>query len=202
MIGFAAYPRRAQFQARLGRPLLAALFLFVLSAGAARCETRVEFWSHGWGMGPNGMMYFPHAFVVIRHSAGPDDPPKEEAWGYTAASTWDIGVFAHPSKGMVDQPDPTYRKKATLHFAVEATDAQYAALHQVIDAWGGPGSPLYDLNAHNCVGFAAAMASALGLQIPPTIGRDPSKFLEAVRRLNPGRFIETPAAAAPATGAH
>jgi hypothetical protein len=143
-------------------------------------------------------MYFPHAFVVITHADKPGDPPKEEAWGYTAASTWDVSVFAHPAKGMVDQPDPTYRKKAVLHFTVEASDAQYAALQQVIRAWGGPESPLYDLNSHNCVGFAAAMANALGLQTPATIGRDPAKFLEGVRKLNPGRLVEASGAAAPA----
>jgi hypothetical protein len=197
MIGLALAPHAAVFR-HVSRLFVVGLAVLALSAGAARCETTVAFYSHGWGMGPNGMMYFPHAFVVIQHADKAGDPLKEEAWGYTAASTWDIGVFAHPAKGMVDQPDPTYRKKAVLHFTVEASDAQYAALHQVIDAWGGPDSPLYDLNRHNCVGFAAAMASALGLQIPDAIGRDPAKFLEAVRRLNPGRFVEVASGAPPA----
>jgi hypothetical protein len=189
MVAFIAGPR-------LARLVLAGLALLLIGVGAARAETTVAFYSHGWGVGPNGMMYFPHAFVVIHHADKPGDPPKEAAWGYTAASTWDIGVFAHPAKGMVDQPDPTYRKKATLHFTVTASDAQYAAMQQVIQAWGGPDSPLYDLDHHNCVGFAAAMASALGLQTPATIGRDPAKFLEGVRKLNPGRLVEASASAA------
>ncbi|HWF76893.1 MAG TPA: hypothetical protein VN694_06915 [Caulobacteraceae bacterium] len=184
---------------RAARILLAGFAALLLSAGAGRCDTVVAFWSHGWGLGPNGMMYFPHAFVVITHSAKPGDPPQQEAWGYTAADPNDITVFARSSKGMVDQPNPDYRKKATLHFEVTASDEQYAALHKVIDTWGGPGAQLYNLKSHNCVGFVADLAAALGLQIPTTIGEDPSKFLEGVRRLNPGRLLEASAAAAPAS---
>jgi hypothetical protein len=193
------FASRARALQQLGRLLAAGLVALMLTAGAARCETTVDFYSHGWGMGPNGLMYFPHAFVVIRRAGQPGDAPKEEAWGYTAASTWDIGVFAHAAKGMVDQPDPVYRKKAVLHFSVEASDEEYAALRRVIDAWGGPDAPLYDLNSHNCVGFVAALASAVDLQIPTTIGRDPDRFLEGVRRLNPGRLMEASADHMPAT---
>ncbi|HEX3408079.1 MAG TPA: hypothetical protein VHS81_12650, partial [Caulobacteraceae bacterium] len=124
---------------RAARLVLASLAALLLGAGVGRCDTVVAFWSHGWGVGPNGMMYFPHAFVVITHSAKPGDPPQEEAWGYTAADPNDITVFARSSKGMVDQPNPDYRKKAVLHFEVAVSDDQYAALHRVIDGWGGPG---------------------------------------------------------------
>jgi hypothetical protein len=190
---------RAWAGPRLGRLLLAGLVALLLSAGAARCDTTVAFYSHGWGVAPNGMMYFPHAFVVITHTAKPGDPPTKEAWGYTAADPNDIGAFVHSAKGLVDQPNPAYRTKAVMHFAVTASDEQYAALHKVIDGWGGPGAPLYNLKSHNCVGFVADLASAVGLQIPASIGEDPTKFLEAVRRLNPGRLIEASAAPAGAT---
>jgi len=185
---------------RLGRFVLAGLVLLMASAGAARCETTVAFYSHGWGVAGSGMLYFPHAFVVIRRSSATADPPQEEAFGYTAADPNDITVFAHSARGMVNQPDPTYRKRATLHFTVTASEDQYAALKKVVDAWGGQGAPLYDLKTHNCVGFVAELANALGLQIPATIGEDPAKFLEGVRRLNAGRLIEASAdapAAAP-----
>ncbi len=178
---------------RLGRLMLAGLVLVLVSAGAARCDTTVAFYSHGWGVAGSGMLYFPHAFVVIRRSGAAGDAPQEEAFGYTAADPNDITVFARSAKGMVNQPDPTYRKKATLHFTVTASDDQYEALKKVVDAWGGQGAPLYDLKTHNCVGFVAELASALGLQIPATIGEDPAKFLEGVRRLNTGRLIEASA---------
>ena len=180
---------------RLGRLVLAGIVLLLASAGAARCETTVAFYSHGWGVAGSGMLYFPHAFVVIRHSAAPGDPPQEEAYGFTAADPNDITVFARSARGLVNQPDPTYRKKATLHFTVTASDDQYAAMKRVVDAWGGPGAPLYDLKNHNCVGFVAELANAVGLAIPATIGEDPAKFLEGVRRLNGGRLIEARAAA-------
>jgi hypothetical protein len=182
--------------ARAAHLLLAGFVTLLLSAGAGRCDTTVGFYSHGWGVGPNGMMYFPHAFVVIRHADKPGDPPQEEAWGYTAADPNDITVFARSSKGMVDQPNPDYRKKAVLHFEVAVSDDQDAALHRVIDGWGGPAAPLYNLKSHNCVGFVAELATAAGLQIPTTIGEDPAKFLEGVRRLNPGRLLEASAASA------
>jgi hypothetical protein len=187
MLAFFAGPR-------LARIVVAGLALLLISAGAGRCDTTVAFYSHGWGVAPNGMMYFPHAFVVITHSAKPGDPPQEEAWGYTAADPNDITVLARSSKGVVDQPNPDYRKKAVLHFDVTASDDQYAALHKVIDIWGGPGAQLYNLKSHNCVGFVAELATALGLQIPATIGEDPAKFLEGVRRLNPERLAESSAA--------
>jgi hypothetical protein len=183
---------------RAARILLAGFLALLLSGGAARCDTVVAFYSHGWGVAPSGMMYFPHAFVVITRTAKPGDPPQQEAWGYTAADPNDITVFARSSKGMVDQPNPDYRKKGTLHFQVTASDEQYAALHQVIDTWGGPGAQLYNLKSHNCVGFVAALATAVGLTIPTTIGEDPTKFLEGVRLLNPGRLVEASAEAAPA----
>ena len=178
------------------RLLLAALVALLLSAGPGRCDTTVAFYSHGWGVAPNGMMYFPHAFVVITHAAKPGDPPQEEAWGYTAADPNDITVFARSSKGMVDRPNPAYRKKGVMHFQVTVSDDQYAALHRVIDAWGGPGAPLYNLKSHNCVGFVADLAAALDLQIPTTIGEDPAKFLDGVRRLNAGRLTQASAAQA------
>ena len=181
--------------ARFARLVLTGLVALLLSAGAARCETTVSFYSHGWGTGPNGMVYFPHAFVVIHRDANSADPPPEEAWGYTAADPNDPTVFVRPSRGMVDQPNPNYRGKAVLHFTVAISDDQYAALHQVIDTWGGPHAKLYDLRSHNCVGFVAELATTIGLTIPTTIGEDPSKFLEGVRRMNPGRLVEAEAAA-------
>jgi len=186
--------------ARPARLLLAGIVALLVSAAAARADTTVAFYSHGWGVAPSGMVYFPHAFVVITHADEPGDPPKQEAWGFTAADPNDITVFAHSAKGEVDQPNPTYRQRAVLHFEVSASDEQYAALHKVIEAWGGPGAPLYDLRSHNCVGFVADLASALDLKIPTWIGEDPAKFLEAVRRLNPGRLLAaSTAAAAPAS---
>jgi hypothetical protein len=160
----------------------------------------VSFYSHGWGLGPGGFMYFPHAFVVIEHSTSADAAPTEEAYGFTAASTTDPTVLMRPSQGTVERPDPVYRQKAVLHFTVAASDDQYAALKQTIAAWGGPGAPLYDLSSHNCVGFVGAIAQSVGLKTPATVGEDPVKFIEAMRKLNPDRLVDLapPAAASQA----
>jgi hypothetical protein len=196
------FVRTAPLGARLAQAVLTGLAVLLFSAGAARCDTTVSFYSHGFGLAPSGMLYVPHAFVVITHSAGPGDPPKDEAYGYTAADPNDIGVFARPAKGEVNEPNPAYRQKAVLHFQVTASEEQYAALHKVIDGWGGPGAPLYNLKSHNCVGFVAELAGALGLQLPAAIGEDPTKFLEAVRRLNPGRLLEAAAGQGAASALH
>jgi hypothetical protein len=60
-------------------------------------------------------------------------------------------------------------------------------MHRVIDAWGAADAPLYDLDRHNCVGFVAALARAADLETPAAVGRDPVRFLEAVKQLNRGR---------------
>ncbi|HEY1750786.1 MAG TPA: hypothetical protein VGG29_05960 [Caulobacteraceae bacterium] len=172
------------------------LALSLAGAGAALADTTVSFYSHGWGVGTNGFLYFPHAFVVIRRTS-PDGAAKQEAYGYTAASTTDITVLMHPSRGVVEEPNGTYRKHATLHFTVTLTDAQYQALEARVAWWGAATSPLYNLDGHNCISFVADLASSIGLQVPDAGGRDPARFLEGVKRLNGERLMA--AAGAPVT---
>jgi hypothetical protein len=174
----------------------------LLFGGLAYCGTTVSFYTHGWGLGPGGMMYFPHAFVVIERSTSADAPPTEESYGFTAASTTDPSVLMRPSQGTVERPNPVYRKAAVLHFTVEISDAQYDALKQTLTAWGGPGAPLYDLGSHNCVGFVGAIAEAVGLKTPAgNPGEDPVKFVEGVRKLNPDRLVALTTAEAAAQNA-
>jgi hypothetical protein len=165
----------------------------LLAAGAAQAGTTVSFYSHGWGVGVNGFLYFPHAFVVIRRATTPDAAPQVESYGYTAASVYDPTVIMRPSRGVVEQPNETYRKHATLHFTVEISDDQYRALRERVSFWGASTSPLYNLNGHNCISFVADLATTIGLQIPDAGGRDPDRFLEGVKRLNAGRLTEAAA---------
>jgi len=177
---------------------IAALTLALVVAGGARGAITVSFYSHGWGMGPHGFIYFPHAFVVIERTDAAGARASEETYGFTAVGQ-DPSVLMHPTPGEVIPEDPVYLKKSILHFTVEATEAQYQALKAKVAAWAAPGSPLYDLNGHNCITFVAELAGALGLQAPPPTGRDPGRFLEGVRQLNPGRLI---GAAADPPGGH
>jgi len=171
--------------------------LAVLAAGVlagllvtltAQAAPTAAFYSHGWGVGPDTYIYFPHAFVVI-HGAAPQAP--DEAYGFTAVSQG-LVALVRPTRGMVERPEPAYRGEATLHFTVALSDDEYVAVRAVIDAWGRTGAPLYNLDKHNCVGFVAALAQAADLKTPEAIGRDPEKFLEAVRRLNPERVAALP----------
>jgi hypothetical protein len=178
-------------------PAVLGAFLAFAVAAAAHAAITVAFYSHGWGMGPHGFIYFPHAFVVIERPGAAGAAASEETYGYTAVGQ-DPSVLMHPTPGQVIPEDPVYLKKSTLHFTVEASEAQYQALRAVVAAWAAAGSPLYDLNGHNCITFVAVLAQALGLTTPPPTGRDPGRFLEAVRQLNGGRL--TRVADSPAAG--
>jgi hypothetical protein len=94
-------------------------------------------------VGPDTYIYFPHAFVVS-HGAPPQAP--DEGYGFTAVSQG-LVALVRPTKGMVERPGPAHRREATLHFTVALTDDDYAAMRKVIDAWGGKGAPLYDLDS-------------------------------------------------------
>jgi hypothetical protein len=187
------------------RALIAGLCLSLLAADAAFGDAAVSFYSHGWGVRIDGYMYFPHAFVVIRRETAPDDARTLESYGFTAVSQGPDALTG-PTRGIVKPAADAYRREAALHFTVEATDAQYQALLAEVAAWGGPGAAPYDLRRHNCLGFVAALAKALDLKLPPTTGMDPAKFLEEVRRLNPGRLVEAnaspPLAGPPQRAAH
>lgn len=177
-------------------PLIAlALVLALAAAGAAHAGITISFYSHGWGMG-QGLIYFPHAFVLIERT-GDDGKPSDETYGYTAVAQ-DPSVLMRPTPGEVIPEDPVYLKKSTLHFTLQITEAQYEALKAKVAAWAAPASPLYNLNGHNCITFVAELADVLGLRTPPPTGRDPGRFLEAVRQLNLARL--TTASAAPASG--
>jgi hypothetical protein len=167
-------------------PLAAFVFALAL-AGAAQAGITVAFYSHGWGVGPHGFVYFPHAFVVIERTGADGAAPTDESYGYTAVGQ-DPSVLMHPTPGEVIPEDPAYLKKSTLHFTLQISEAQYQALKAKVAAWAGPSSPLYDLNGHNCITFVAELADALGLKTPPPTGRDPGKFLDAVRSLNADRL--------------
>jgi hypothetical protein len=178
-------------------PILALVVSLAL-AGAAHAAITVSFYSHGWGTGAHGFIYFPHAFIMIERP-GPDGAPAPpESYGFTAVGQ-DISVLMHPTPGQVIPEDPVYLTRSTLHFTLQITEGEYQALRATAAKWAAPGAPLYNLDGHNCITFVAELASALGLKIPPPTGRDPGKFLEGVRQLNAARL---PAGAAPATPAH
>lgn len=162
--------------------VFAGLVASLILVGAAFADTTVSFYSHGWGVTGFGYVYFPHAFIVVRRTT-PGDAPQEESYGFTAVSQGPDALVG-PTKGEVVPANPAYVKQAVLHFTLTITDEQYQALRKVVDAWGGPDAPPYDLRHHNCVDFAAALTDALGLQRPTKPGQDPSKFLEEVKREN------------------
>ncbi len=177
---------------------LAAFVCALAAAGVAHAGITISFYSHGWGLG-HGLVYFPHAFVLIERTGAPDAPVSRETYGYTAIAQ-DPSVLLHPTPGEVIPEDPSYLKRSTLHFTLTISEAQYRALKATVAAWAAPGSQLYSLDGHNCITFVADLAQELGLKTPPPTGRDPGRFLEAVRRLNAARFAARTVAAVGPSG--
>jgi hypothetical protein len=138
-------------------------------------------------MGRGGFIYFPHAFVVIERTSDDGAPPTREAYGFTAVSPNAV-LLAKKGRGKISEPDPRYTGVSRLHFQMTLTDEQYAAVKQSIADWGDA----YDLDNRNCIAFVAALARAVGLEVGDATGRDPVKFLEAVRRANAARLEAPP----------
>lgn len=155
---------------------IAALFVCAL-AGHASAETRVDFYSHGWGTGPDGFVYFPHAFLALSDQGG-----SPRTYGFTAGAGAGVGALIRATKGEVQPADPRYISKSRLHFTVTIPDAEAARLEAWIAQWAA--DDRYDLRRRNCISFIAGAAEALGLATPPKVSLDPAVVLEAIRRLN------------------
>jgi hypothetical protein len=165
--------------------LVAAL---TVGATSAYAET-ISFFTHGWGMRGVGFIYFPHAFVVIERAA--DDPggPGRESYGFTAANPNAV-MLTGRSAGEIISQDEQYASLAQLHFSLHITHAQYLAVEAAIETWRNADGDRYDLDRRNCISFVAAIARSLGLTTPDRVGRNPSAFMEAVRRANSDRLAE------------
>jgi hypothetical protein len=143
-------------------------------------------------MGRGGFIYFPHAFVVIERTSDDGAPPTRESYGFTAVSPNAV-LLAKKGKGKVSEPDPRYTAVSRLHFQMTLTDDEYAALKRSVAEWGDA----YDLDNRNCIAFVAALARAVGLNVGEAKGRDPAKFLEAVRKANAARLAPPTVIVAP-----
>ena len=165
---------------------LAFQLLALAVATAARADTSVSFYAHGWGA-KGDFVYFPHAFVVITRTGEDGRPGSDESYGFTAVSQTPDLLF-HATRGAVEPADPAYRGLSALRFSLTVSADEYRAIRDVVWRWGRDGAPLYDLKRHNCVDFIAEIARAAGLATPAVPGADPGKFLEAVRRMNAERI--------------
>lgn len=154
-------------------------------AGPAAAEVKVSFYSHGWGVGPNGFTYFPHAFIRIE-GAPAGGEPVDDTFGFTAT---DPTAAALNLRGYVKPADPRYIGNSQLHFWVIINDDTYRVMMDRIAWWQSPEGWVYNIRSRNCIDFVADMAATLGLEPGGTRTWKPGVFMDDTVRRNAGKLI-------------
>ncbi|WP_150131357.1 hypothetical protein [Caulobacter mirabilis] len=165
------------------------LLLFILVTGGwastAAAQVTVTFYSHGWGIGPGGVTYFPHAFIKVAGTPLAGGEAVDRTFGFTAT---DLTTAMTNRPGIVKPADPRYIDDSTPHFSVVATDEQYAVLLEKIRWWMTPEGSVYNLKTRNCIHFVAEMAEILGLKPGNTRTWKPVVFMTDTEKKNPGKL--------------
>ena len=168
------------------RPLLRLIALLCLCVGytlPAQAAVTITFWSHELGHS------FPHAFFTVRGVADAGGAPVDANFGFTAKSV-SPALLMGPVAGKLDIATPTYIAASDAQFWVVMTDAQYAAVLGLVDAWSeGKPDSVYRLGDHNCVHFVKEAARLVGLSAldQPKLMKKPRSYLRAVLAGNAGR---------------
>lgn len=172
------------------------VLIVLLTAGwaqSAAAEVRVTFYSHGWGVGPRGETYFPHAFIRVEGQTA-EGPPINETFGFTGTN---LSRSMSNRPGVVVAADPRYLGASTAHFWLIITDDQYRALMAMIAWWKTPEGSTYNLRTRNCIHFTAEVARTLGLEPGTTRTWKPMEFMADTARRNGGRIAAVAGLAAP-----
>ncbi len=165
--------------------LLAVLVFWTGFAMPAQAAVTITFWSHELGNS------FPHAFFTMRGVADAGGAPIDANFGFTAKSLTPALLFK-PVAGKLDIAKPFYVKGSDAQFSVVMTDAQYAAVLALVDAWSeGKPDSVYRLSDHNCVHFVKEAARLVGLTDldQPKLMKKPRSYLKAVLSANAARVI-------------
>lgn len=172
------------------RRLLLALVLLV-AALPAQAAVTMTFYSREFGTS------FPHAFVAMSGTLDGDGTVVEGSWGFTAVSITPA-ILMGSVPGKLESVTDSYRRGSDAHFSVVLSDAQYAAVHRVIDDWRTRGGKSYNLNRANCVHFVGELARAAGLVAvdDPELMKKPRSYLVAVKAANPQLVSDAPQAVA------
>lgn len=170
------------------RPLFRLFTLLCLITGfaaPAHAAVTITFWSHELGNS------FPHAFLTLRGVPDAGGPSVDTNVGFTARSV-SPALLMGPVAGKLDIARPSYIASSDAQFSVVMTDAQYAAVLRLADAWSeGKPDSVYRLGDHNCVHFVKEAARLLGLSAldQPGLMKKPRSYLKAVLAGNAGRVV-------------
>ena len=170
-------PGFADVKIRKSAAAKVALFLWVVSPGGAQAEARVSSYSHGWGVGSDGFVYFPHALAAID-----SEGEAQQTYGFSAKQGRGIQAFVRRGKGEVRPADPRYVAQSRLHFQISVKEADQAKANAWLKRWRNDDT--YDLRQRNCITFILELARELGLKTPRPDRLDPAVILEKTRKLN------------------
>lgn len=176
------------------RLLLALVAVFTVGwVQTAAAEVKVTFYSHGWGVGPGGVTYFPHAFIRVEGTPQGGEP-VDRTFGFTAT---DLTTAMTDRPGIVKPADPRYIDDSTPHFWVLISDEQWRVMLEKITWWMTPEGAVYNLKTRNCIHFVGEMARLAGLEPGNMKTWKPAVFMNDTVRRNPGRLTVIDAVAKP-----
>ncbi len=164
--------------------LFATFALLLGTAIPAQAAVTITFWSHELGNS------FPHAFFTLRGTLDANGAPVDANFGFTAKTISPAMLFG-PVAGRLDIAKPYYIAGSDAQFSLVITDAQYADILALVDAWSGKsGESPYRLGDRNCISFVQEAARRLGLTglDQPRLMKRPRSFLKAVAAANAGRI--------------
>jgi len=160
----------------------ALVLLALITALPAQAAVTITFWSHELGNS------FPHAFFTLRGIPDAGGAPVDVNYGFTAKSL-SPAILMGSVKGKLDIAKPGYMRGSDAQFAVRLSDAQYAQVLALVNAWDEKtGDARYDLGTRNCVHFvqeAARRAGLVNVEFPKLM-KKPRSYLKAVAAANPG----------------
>ncbi|MEH3048373.1 hypothetical protein [Sphingomonas adhaesiva] len=165
---------------------LVAALLLAVSAWPAQAAVTITFWSRDFGGN-----YFPHAFFTLRGTPDAGGAAVDASYGFTAKSVSPALLFGNVA-GRVERPKHGYMEGSRARFSRTITDAQYAAVLDLIRGWDEKtGDATYNLGKRNCVTFVREAARRIGVtQVDfPKLMKKPSSYLRAVYAANPGQLV-------------
>lgn len=129
---------------------------------------------------------FPHAFVELSGTTGPQQTPVQSTIGFTAKRI-SPAILTGSVEGEVQPVSDSYKRNSNRHFSILLTDDQYARVAAEVERWRSIPGKSYNLNKRNCVFFVGDIAKAAGLAVveDPKLMKKPRSFTQSIMALNP-----------------
>jgi len=139
---------------------------------------------------------FPHAFIGLKGTTGPEQTPVDATYGFTAKHL-SPAILMGDVQGIVESVTESYRKASDAHFSIPLTDEQYGQVLATVEKWRNIPGKSYNLNRRNCVFFVGDIARTVGLTVveDPKLMKKPRSFTQSIVQLNP--WVAEPKLAAP-----